>query len=307
VDARRLHPLEDTDQTAAVQIRALLARLPAVRPVPWFVFDAGYDSAQLSLDLTEAPVAVLVWLRADRCFYADPPPRAQAARAGRAATAPSSPAPTRPPGRSRPPPSTPPTSSTAPSPCTPGPGCTPSSTATPATAAVGPGQSCAALSSACRWSAFPPGPARRRCCGCGGPAPRACSWIWTLPGAPTPAGSTWSTPSASPSRPWAGPPHGCGIPSRPTAGPGWCWPATPNSGWPAPSPATNACHGSGPARPASCPPTGCGGVSATSGRTRLAGCCAETRRALPRPAQGQLPGTRGALPGDQESPQEAPQ
>jgi hypothetical protein len=65
-------------------------------------------------------------------------PRHWARRAGRAATAPSSPSPTRPPGRPRPPPSTPPTSSTALSPCTPGPGCTPSSTATPATAAVGP-------------------------------------------------------------------------------------------------------------------------------------------------------------------------
>jgi hypothetical protein len=29
VDARRLHPLDDTDHTAALQIRALLARLPA--------------------------------------------------------------------------------------------------------------------------------------------------------------------------------------------------------------------------------------------------------------------------------------
>jgi hypothetical protein len=66
--------LDDTDHTAAVQVRALLARLPAGRPVPWFVFDAGYDSAQLSLDLTEASVAVLVRLRADRCFYHDPPP-----------------------------------------------------------------------------------------------------------------------------------------------------------------------------------------------------------------------------------------
>lgn len=28
VDARRLHPLDDTDQTAAAQIRALLGRLP---------------------------------------------------------------------------------------------------------------------------------------------------------------------------------------------------------------------------------------------------------------------------------------
>jgi hypothetical protein len=75
VDAVRLHPLDDTDQTAAVQVRALLARLPAGGPVPWFVFDAGYDSAQLTLDLTDAGVVVLVRLRADRCFYADPPPR----------------------------------------------------------------------------------------------------------------------------------------------------------------------------------------------------------------------------------------
>jgi DDE superfamily endonuclease len=72
VDAARLHPLDDTDQTAATQIRALLARLPAGGPLPWFVFDAGYDSAQLSLDLAEVPVAVLVRLRSDRCFYADP-------------------------------------------------------------------------------------------------------------------------------------------------------------------------------------------------------------------------------------------
>jgi hypothetical protein len=75
VDAARLHPLDDTDQQAARQIRALLGRLPAGRPVPWFVFDAGYDSAQLSLDLAEAPVVVLVRLRSDRCFYHDPPPR----------------------------------------------------------------------------------------------------------------------------------------------------------------------------------------------------------------------------------------
>jgi hypothetical protein len=75
VDARRLHPLDDTDQTAAGQVRALLARLPAGGPLPWFVFDAGYDSAQLSLDLADLPVGVLVRLRSDRCFYADPPPR----------------------------------------------------------------------------------------------------------------------------------------------------------------------------------------------------------------------------------------
>jgi DDE superfamily endonuclease len=75
VDARRLHPLDDTDQTAAAQVRALLGRLDADVAggrVPLFVFDAGYDSAQLSLDLADLRVAVLVRLRSDRCFYADP-------------------------------------------------------------------------------------------------------------------------------------------------------------------------------------------------------------------------------------------
>jgi hypothetical protein len=75
VDAQRLHPLDDTDQTAAGQVRALLARLPTGEAVPLFVFDGGYDSAQLSLDLADVPAAVLVRLRSDRCFYADPPPR----------------------------------------------------------------------------------------------------------------------------------------------------------------------------------------------------------------------------------------
>jgi hypothetical protein len=83
VDAARLHPLDDTDQQAACQIRALLARLPAGEAVPLFVFDGGYDSAQLSLDLAEARVAVLVRLRSDRCFYADPPPAARSAKGGR--------------------------------------------------------------------------------------------------------------------------------------------------------------------------------------------------------------------------------
>jgi DDE superfamily endonuclease len=83
VDVLRLHPLDDTDQTAAVQVRALLGRLDAGGPLPLFVFDAGYDSAQLTLDLAEQRVAVLVRLRGDRCFYADPPPRARSAKGGR--------------------------------------------------------------------------------------------------------------------------------------------------------------------------------------------------------------------------------
>jgi hypothetical protein len=83
VDALRLHPLDDTDQTAAAQIRALLGRLPTSEAMPLFVFDAGYDSAQLTLDLADLPVAVLVRLRSDRCFYADPPPRARSPKGGR--------------------------------------------------------------------------------------------------------------------------------------------------------------------------------------------------------------------------------
>jgi hypothetical protein len=115
VDARRLHPLDDTDQQAGVQVRALLGRLPVGGPVPLFVFDGGYDSAQLTLDLADAPAAVLVRLRANRCFTATHHQRRAHPRAvGRAATAPSSTVPTRPLGRPRPPPWSARTTSTAP-------------------------------------------------------------------------------------------------------------------------------------------------------------------------------------------------
>jgi DDE superfamily endonuclease len=219
VDARRLHPLEDTDQTAAAQIRALLARLPAGEAVPLFVFDGGYDSAQLTLDLAEAPAAVLVRLRSDRCFYADPPPR--------------------PPGSTGRPrrhgakfncadPVTWPTP-TATLTCQDDQygtvtvhawrGLHPKQQRHPGHGSRGPARSCAAPSSASRSSGSRPGPAHRRCCGCGGPAPASSTWTW--PGGPMSAASTWNTPSGSPSRPSAGPPRVRGIPPKPTAGPGW--------------------------------------------------------------------------------------
>jgi hypothetical protein len=72
LDVRRVHPTENANTIAAEQIQGLVSRLPAGR-VPLFVFDAGYDSAQLTQALAEASVATLVRLRADRCFYADPP------------------------------------------------------------------------------------------------------------------------------------------------------------------------------------------------------------------------------------------
>jgi len=83
VDAARLHPLDDTDHTTAAQIHALLARLPASGAVPLFVFDGGYDSAQLTLDLAEQRAALLVRLRSDRRFYADPPPQSRSPKGGR--------------------------------------------------------------------------------------------------------------------------------------------------------------------------------------------------------------------------------
>jgi hypothetical protein len=55
----------------------LVEHLPAEAPVPLFVFDAGYDPEALARELAELDgqqVAVLVRLRSDRCFYADPPP-----------------------------------------------------------------------------------------------------------------------------------------------------------------------------------------------------------------------------------------
>jgi len=111
VDARRLQPTEDTDHTAAVQIGALLARLPTTRQPPLVVFDAGYDSAQLSLNL--ATPRRRCWCGCGRTA-ASTPTRHPARPAGRAATGPSSTAPTRPPGRPRPPPSRARTSRTAP-------------------------------------------------------------------------------------------------------------------------------------------------------------------------------------------------
>jgi hypothetical protein len=136
-----------------------------------------------------------------------------AARAGRVATGPSSTAPTRPPGRSRPPPWAV-TTSTAPSPPRHG-GRAASQTAAPprprhpwATADRARGPSCASRS-----NASPPGPARPRCCGCGGSGLRACSWISTLlgglcppvrPGAHHPvlqADLGWTTPRPRPPRP----------------------------------------------------------------------------------------------------------
>jgi Transposase DDE domain len=69
---RRLRPQEHANAVAAEQIAAFLPHLQAGDPLPWFLFDAGYDPVQLTQALGDTPAAMLVRLRSGRCFYADP-------------------------------------------------------------------------------------------------------------------------------------------------------------------------------------------------------------------------------------------
>ena len=72
MSARRMRPQENSNAVAAEQIATFLPHLPADGSLPWFLFDAGYDPVQLTQALGEARAAILVRLRAGRCFYADP-------------------------------------------------------------------------------------------------------------------------------------------------------------------------------------------------------------------------------------------
>lgn len=77
VDARRLCPGEDAAAATVAQVRQVRARLGGSGSVPLFVFDAGssYDPAWLAHALAGDRVQVLVRLRKNRVFFADPPPR----------------------------------------------------------------------------------------------------------------------------------------------------------------------------------------------------------------------------------------
>ena len=277
VDATRLHPLDDTDQTAAGQVRALLGRLPAGGPVPLAVFDAGYDSAQLTLDLTDVPAAVLVRLRSDRCFYADPPPAARSPRGGRprrhgAKFAFADP-------------------TTWP---------TPTATLTCQDDQYG-------TVTVAAWAGLHPKQQRHPGHGTRGPRPIVRGTIIRVQVQRIPAKTRppkvlwlwWAAPGeldldlawrayirrfdlehtvrfAKQTLGWTTPrPR---HPPRPTAGPGWCWPATPSCAWPARSPRTSDCRGSGPEPSRGCRPIGCA--------AGFRGCCA---RSAPRPPRRNPP------------------
>jgi len=83
LNVRRVHPSENTHPVAVEQITTLVAQRPRSAATPLFVFDAGDDSAQLTQALAAVPVALLVRLRADRCFSADPPPATPSPQGGR--------------------------------------------------------------------------------------------------------------------------------------------------------------------------------------------------------------------------------
>jgi hypothetical protein len=229
IDVRRLRPGEDLGQATAAQVRALTERLGATGTVPLFVFDAGYDPIALTVDLADVAVAVLVRIRSDRVFYADPGAR--------------------PPGQlGRP------RRHGARFLCTdPASWPVPDQTLQARDEQYGRVQ-VAAWSGAASQAGRPrplgrlPDPADRGGHGdCGGPAPAPRTW--RSPGGPTSGASTSSTPSASASRPWAGPPRGYAPRSRPTAGPGWSSPPTPNCGWPGPSSPIPGCPGNAGCRP----------------------------------------------------------
>jgi len=59
LDARRVKPTENADETAAEQVRALVQRLPKPEALPIFLFDAGYDPVKLQRALEGCPMRIL--------------------------------------------------------------------------------------------------------------------------------------------------------------------------------------------------------------------------------------------------------
>lgn len=80
VDVERIPPTDDATRATVVQLHRLVDLLPADGEVPMFVLDAGYDSAGLSYGLADVRAQVLVRVRDDRVFYADPASRAPGTR-----------------------------------------------------------------------------------------------------------------------------------------------------------------------------------------------------------------------------------
>src|SRR3954463_5229503 len=82
LDARRLHPAEDTTAVTAAQLRAVVGRLRAAGhwslgdPPMLVVLDAGYDVCRLAFLLADLPIQLIGRIRADRVMLTAvaPPP-----------------------------------------------------------------------------------------------------------------------------------------------------------------------------------------------------------------------------------------
>lgn len=79
LDVMRLRVGGDATTSTIDQVRRLVDRLGDHEAVPLFVFDAGYNSSALGAQLADTRAQILVRIRSDRVFYADPKPRAPGA------------------------------------------------------------------------------------------------------------------------------------------------------------------------------------------------------------------------------------
>jgi hypothetical protein len=72
LDARRIPPSTDAVAATIAQVGELVGRLGDTGAIPLFVFDAGYDPIALGHELAATRAAILVRIRSDRLFYAEP-------------------------------------------------------------------------------------------------------------------------------------------------------------------------------------------------------------------------------------------
>lgn len=74
LEVERLAPGTDVTAATAAAVVRICRLVPDDAEVPLFVFDSGYHAAGLTQALAAERVEILVRLRSNRCFYADPVP-----------------------------------------------------------------------------------------------------------------------------------------------------------------------------------------------------------------------------------------
>ncbi len=242
VDVRRIPPAADMTTATVDQVRSLVEQLDGTSQhtseVPLFVFDAGYDPIAIGHELADMTCEVLCRIRDDRVFHTDPPERT-ATTMGR---------PRRHGTRFK---------------------CSDPATWPEPDATLTATDHRYGTVTVNAWHDLHPKLLRRGHWTSNAeppivrgtvirvevehlpkPTARATKtlWLWwSGPDRPdldlcwraTYAGSTSSTPSASPRTPWAGPPHRSAPPNKPTAGPPSSSPSSPNSASPATSSRTS--------------------------------------------------------------------